>query len=314
MDEATAKAILRDLKQGNGLTIANLRQRAASLIEALEVESVDEVRSLIIDCLSNLDGTREGAALGNAFALGPSQQRGASLNARRQRLAHMWQVSVDTLERCERRGLDQLYLWLFPRPARDLVADWPRRGGIVITFAVDEAPSAHFLGDDWEVVIRGDGSLEPSVPTVACFFGESLIDTQRELTLYYLRPREPSAPATLQFQFGDQKAFVTFPLREGHSEEISTIALTFSGPARPSTVAHAFLPDPGEFDGTFPLSDLATSVGMTNGSWMALVYDDRPTIGKVIILRDFIESWDEPVSEDTIRTGALIPLFRPRHL
>jgi hypothetical protein len=310
VDEASAKAILRDLKQGSGLTIANLRQRAAPLIAALEVESADEVRALIIDRLSNLDGTREGAALGNAFALGPSQ-RGASLTARRQRLAHMWgDVSEDTVERCERRGLDQLYLWLFPRPARPSGRDWPLQGGIDVAFAGDDAPSTHFRGDDWEIVIRGKGLQEPSVPAIGCFFGESLIDSQRELALYYLRPKEPGADATLQLQFGGQAVYVRFPLREGHGEGISTIVLRFFGPARPSTVTHAFVPDPDQFNDTFSTFDMGAGVGMTNGSWMALIYDDRPTTGKAIILRDFVASWDEPEIKDAIRTGALIPLFR----
>lgn len=309
MDEASAKTILRDLKQGSGLTIANLRQRAAPLIEALKVESADEARELIIDRLSNLDGTREGAALGNAYALGPSQ-RGAVLNARRTRLAHMWQVSVDTVERCERRGLDQLYLWLFPRSARTSAVDWSLRGGIDVEFAVDDTPCTHFRGDDWEVIIREGDPQGSSAPGIGCFFGKSLIDTQRGLALYYLRPTEPDVLAALQFQFGDQAMYVRFPLREGHGEEISAIALRFFGPARPSTVTHAFVPDPNEFDDTFSAFDTRATVGGTNGSWMALIYDDRPTTGKAIILRDFVEPWDEPESKDFIRTGALIPLFR----
>lgn len=310
MDERAIKAELQEIKQRDGLTLTSLRDRR-ELIVALGLDSPEALHQLLVENVDKLNGTREGAALRNAYGL-DHEKPSTSLAGRRRRLADAWQVSIDTIKRDEARGINQLYFWLFPPDALAGRDDaWSGlTAPIEVNFGSQVSPDTHFRAQGLELIIHGADRSWFEVPEIALWFGEELIESDRSLTFFYLGPNEVRPEATLQFQLGDQTVLVNFKLREFHAEDLSAIRLSFHGPARPSTILHSQVPDPQQFDPAL-LQDFSSHHGMTNGSWMALLYDDRPTNSRVFVLRDFVTPWDGPRREGMIRTGELIPLFEP---
>ncbi|HPU13441.1 MAG TPA: hypothetical protein PLQ19_06585 [Aeromicrobium sp.] len=310
MDERAIKVELQEIKQRDGLTLTSIRARR-SLMVALGLDSPEALHGLLVEDVDKRKGTREVPALRNAYGL-DRDGAGSSLASRRRQPAVAWKVSFATIKRDEARRVNQLFIGLLPPDALAVRDEaWPAlTSPIDINFGSSVSPDTRFRGHGIELTVHGADRSWFEVPEIALWFGEGLIESDRAITFFYLRPNETRPEATLQFQLDDQELLVNFKQREFHGDDLSTVRVSFDGPARPSTIVDRRIPDPEKFEPR-KIKNLPSLHGMTNGSWMALLYDDRPTTSTVVVLRDFVEAWDDTRREDTIRAGELIPVFAP---
>jgi hypothetical protein len=303
MDEKSIKDHLRDLKQRSGLTLTNIREHQP-LWEALSLDGPEALRSHIIECLAKLDGTREGATLRQAYNLFPDGPP-SSLATRRDDLAKQWKMSVDTIKRYERSGIDQLYLWMFPpdlSPSEDFEKlDSP----IEIDMTQPDSTTSLFQANGRQLAVTQEAAPDAGPPKIDFWFDEEYIDSGRKVVYFYIPPIDDDAHSTLQFQFGDVAVLIKFQL-EGQT---SAIRFGFSGPARPSQVMHGPIPHPSDRDLESKLDRSGWKVGATNGAFLGLLYDERPTVSTLIVLSDFVEEWKDDVRDGMIRSGLLLPIF-----
>lgn len=307
MDEQSIKEHLRALAQRSGLTLTNLREHR-DLWEKLDLAGPDELRGHIVENLRRLDGTREGASLRQAYGLEDADDPPSSLGSRRSALAKQWGVSIDTIKRYERSAVDQLYLWMFPpelassRSTRSFSEEL--LGPVDVDMTNADSTTTLFRANGLQLAVTRSNTHGDGVPHIDLWFDEDYTGSGRSVAAFYLPGTDEDPHSLLQFQLGQVAVLVKFDLKQ----DTSAIRIGFSGPARPSQVMHGPIPHPSRL---FSGSDVDRSkwkIGATNGSWLGLLYDERPTVSTVISLTNFLEEWEEEQGEDMIRTGLLIPI------
>lgn len=307
MDEKRIKDHLRALAQRSGLTLTNLREHP-ELWDALDLAGPEEVQRHIIDVLSKLDGTREGLALRRAYGLSAAESS-SSLASRRSSLAKELAVSIDTVKRYERSGVDQLYLWLFPQtlPTVNDTRFETFTGPIEIDMSEPNLCTTLFTGDGIQLAVSRQQRPDAE-PSVVYWFDESFIDSERQVWFFYIRPRPDMVESLLQFQLGGSHSSPVV-VRFNVAPEPGGLRIGFQGPARPSQVVWGESPDPDNFTAETHIGLFRT--GATNGTWLGLLHDGRPTVTTAVVLRDFVPEWkEEDLGPDLIRSGLLIPIFR----
>jgi len=307
MDEKAIKESLRALMQRSGLTLTNLREHS-ELCGALNLAGPEALRACIVDCLAKLDGTREGLALRQAYALNAGNDVPGSLNSRRAAFAKQLGVSIDTVKRAERSAIDQLYLWMFPQklPSPDVARSGGFTGPVEVELS-DSGLATIFRTEGMEVVLGR--RLAPDIePYIVFWFDETLIDSDDQLLLFYIRPHDGSEESVLQFFIGSTPVLLNFELDSGPG----LVRINFQGPARPSQVVWGEMPDPGNFT-TEALEGFPTTAGATNGAWLGLLYNGSPTVSTCVVLRDFVAEWEEEdLGPDRVRSGQFASICRTK--
>jgi hypothetical protein len=107
------RRVLVKLRSGSGLTLRQVHRHKDVLLRALNVETVESAHERLIETISAMGTTREAMALRYAYGLDVNEP--LNLTKRRERVAKHWdRDSVDTVERAENRGIEELLIRLQP--------------------------------------------------------------------------------------------------------------------------------------------------------------------------------------------------------